>query len=63
MGFLKRLFRNVFRDGVAPQGTSSFDHLSEDDLDSHLRVVRYGDFVLTDAVRPSYDLQVVPTAC
>lgn len=62
MGFLKRLFRNVFRDGVTPQGTSSFDHLSEDDLDSHLRVVRYGDFVLTDAVRPSYDLQVVPSA-
>lgn len=62
MGFLKRLFRNVFRDGVAPQGTSSFDHLSEDELDAHLRVVRYGDFVLTDAIRPSYDLQVVPTA-
>jgi hypothetical protein len=61
MGFLKRLFRNVFHDGVAPQGTSSFDHLSEDELEAHLRVVRYGDFVLTDAVRPSYDLQVVPS--
>lgn len=62
MGFLKRLFRNVFRDGVAPQGTSSFDHLSEADLEAHLRVARYGDFVLTEAVRPSYDLQVVPAA-
>lgn len=62
MGFLKRLFRNVFRDGVAPQGASSFEHLTEEELEAHLRVVRYGDFVLTDAVRPSYDLQVVPSA-
>jgi hypothetical protein len=29
-------------------------------LTSHLRVDRYGDFRLTDAVRPSIDLQVVP---
>ena len=62
MGFLKRLFRNVFRDGAAPQGISSFERLSEDELEAHLGVVRYGEFVLTDAVRPSYDLQVVPAA-
>ncbi|MBX7074719.1 MAG: hypothetical protein K1X71_16375 [Pirellulales bacterium] len=62
MGFLKRLFRNVFRDGGVPHGASSFDHLSEAELEAHLRVVRYGEFVLTDAIRPSYDLQVVPTA-
>jgi hypothetical protein len=61
MGFLKRLFRNVFRDGVPSVGTSSFERLSEEELDAHLGVVRYGDFVLTDAVRPSYDLQVVPS--
>ena len=60
MGFLKRFFRNVFRDGAAPTGTSSFEQLSEEDLEAHLGVVRYGDFVLTDAVRPSYDLQIVP---
>lgn len=41
--------------------TSSFDHLSEEELEAHLGVVRYGDFMLTDAVRPSYDLQVVPS--
>jgi len=29
-------------------------------LEAHLVVSRYYDFVLTDAVRPSYDLQVVP---
>ncbi|MGW8257088.1 MAG: hypothetical protein ACWGMZ_06360 [Thermoguttaceae bacterium] len=60
MGFLKRFFRNVFREGAMPAGGSSFEHLSEDELEAHLGVSRYGDFSLTEAVRPSYDLQVVP---
>ncbi len=62
MGFLKRFFRNVFRDGAPSMTMSSFDHLSEDELEAHLGVVRYGSFMLTEAVRPSYDLQVVPSA-
>lgn len=61
MGFLKKIFRNVFRDGSQVGTTSSFAKLSEEDLETHLRVNRYGSFVLTDAVRPSYDLQVVPS--
>jgi len=61
MGFLKRFFRNVLREGSLPAGTSSFEHLSEEELEAHLGVCRYGSFLLTDAVRPSYDLQVVPT--
>ncbi len=61
MGFLKKFFRNVFREGTIPPGTSSFEHLSEEELETHLAVARYGDFVLTEAVRPSYDLQVVPS--
>ena len=60
MGFLKKFFRNVFREGTMPAGTSSFAHLSEEELEAHLGVARYGDFELTEAVRPSYDLQVVP---
>jgi len=60
MGFLKRFFRNVFREGSAPVGTSSFERLSEEELEAHLGVSRYGNFQLSDAVRPSYDLQVVP---
>ena len=60
MGFLKKFFRNVIRDGSVPVGTSSFERLSEDELEAHLGVARYGAFQLTDAVRPSYDLQVVP---
>ena len=60
MGFLKKFFRNVFRDGSPPQTSSSFEHLSEEQLEAHLGVSRYGDFHLTGAVRPSYDLQIVP---
>ena len=62
MGFFKRLFKNVFREGH-PQANvgSSFERVDEDALEAHLEVVRYGDFVLTDAVRPSFDLKVVPT--
>jgi hypothetical protein len=34
--------------------------VSAEKLANHLRTDRYGDFRLTDAVRPSLDLQVVP---
>jgi hypothetical protein len=61
MGFLKRFFRNVFHEGEPTAiRHSSFEHLSEEELEAHLGVQRYGNFRLTDAVRPSYDLQVVP---
>lgn len=61
MGFLKKFLRNVVRDGSVPIGTSSFEELSEEELEAHLGVSRYGNFELTDAVRPSYDLDVVPS--
>ena len=35
MGFLKRFFRNVFRDGSVPVGTSSFERLGEEELEAH----------------------------
>ena len=62
MGFLKNFFRNVFHEDSLVECTSSFERLSEDELEAHLGVCRYGNFVLTDAVRPSYDLNVVPSA-
>ena len=61
MGFLKKFFRNVVRDGSVPLGNSSFETLSEEELEAHLGIARYGNFQLTDAVRPSYDLKVVPS--
>lgn len=64
MGFLKDFFTNVFDEPTVTQAppASSFDALSEDELETHLAVSRYGDFELTDAVRPSYALEVVPSA-
>ncbi|QGJ69807.1 Hypothetical protein PBC10988_14940 [Planctomycetales bacterium 10988] len=60
MGFLKRFLHNVFREEASPAIGSSFEHLSEEELESHLEIRQYGDFRLSDAVRPSFDLQIVP---
>ncbi|MCA9229935.1 MAG: hypothetical protein KDA57_04735 [Planctomycetales bacterium] len=62
MGFLKNFFNNVFHEDAVAQVASSFHQLSEDELEAHLGVNRYDSFVLTDAVRPSYDLDVVPSS-
>ncbi|QDU54477.1 hypothetical protein [Aeoliella mucimassa] len=66
MGFLKSFFDDVFADerpaAVSVPPTSSFEQISERDLEAHLQVDRYGDFLLTGAVRPSFNLEVVPTA-
>lgn len=62
MGFLKRFQKSGQRDEYRHRGPSSFENLSEDQIEAHLGVSRYGRFRLTDAIRPSYDLQVVPTA-
>lgn len=61
MSFIQRFTRNPTRESQT-QGHSSFENLSDDQLETHLRIARYGGFTLTDAVRPSYDLQVVPRA-
>ncbi len=60
MGFLKKFFRNAFREEAQSSAPSSFERLSEEELEAHLGVTKYGRFLLTGAVRPSYDLQVVP---
>ena len=60
MGFLKKFLKTNTRDGETSQGLSSFKDVSEDELNAHMEVARYGNFTLTDAVRPSYSLDVVP---
>jgi hypothetical protein len=62
MGFLKNFFTNVYPDEVAGASRGGFSQLSEDELEAHLGVARYGEFELSDAVRPSYGLEVVPSA-
>lgn len=39
---------------------TSFGSLTDAQLEAHLEVSRYGTFELTDAIRPSVDLQVIP---
>jgi hypothetical protein len=62
MGFLKNFFTNVYSNETVPRRASGFNQLSEAELEAHLGVARYGDFELSDAVRPSYSLEVVPSA-
>ena len=45
---------------AAKAEANSFAGVSFKDLEAHLDVFRYGAFELTDAVRPAYDLKVVP---
>jgi hypothetical protein len=40
--------------------TSSFESLTSEQIEAHMEKFRYGSFDLTDAVRPSFDLQVIP---
>ncbi len=61
MGFLKRITKPGASENLPASGQPwSFERLSDDELQTHMGISRYGVFDLTDAVRPSYDLQVVP---
>jgi len=60
MSFLQRFLERVLRNNPSRMARTSFDDLSQDQLDAHLLVGRYGNFMLTDAVRPSIGLEVIP---
>lgn len=61
MGFLKRILRNgVGDDTLRGTANGSFETLSDAELQTHMGIDTYGVFDLTDAVRPSYDLQIIP---
>lgn len=62
MSFLQRFLERVLRNNPGRMSRTSFDDLSQEQLDDHLRVERYGDFLLTDAIRPSISLDVIPRA-
>jgi len=62
MGFLKKVIKNTHREGGVESLSSGFDHLSEEQLEHHLSLKQYGSFRLTDAIRPSYNLEAVPSA-
>lgn len=61
MGFLKRILRNGASDDTLREiSRGSFDALSDEELQTHMGINTYGVFDLTDAIRPSYDLQIIP---
>ena len=60
MSFIQRFLERVLRNNPERMPRTSFDDLSQEQLDAHLKVGRYGNFQLTDAVRPSIGLDVVP---
>ncbi len=60
MSFIQRFLERVLRTNASRMPRTSFDDLSQDQLDAHLRVGRYGSFSLTEAVRPSIGLEVIP---
>ncbi|MDA7951181.1 MAG: hypothetical protein MPJ24_06800 [Pirellulaceae bacterium] len=64
MGFLQQFFRDVFNENQQQQtpaeSEKDFGKLSEEMLDLHMKIAKYDDFVLTDAIRPSIDLKVKP---
>ena len=62
MGFLKQFFTNVFEDEKVTRTGKVFEQLSQGEMEAHLGIQRYGEFMLTDAIRPSYNLEVVPSA-
>ncbi len=61
MGFLKRILRNgATAESIPSVSDGSFETLSDEELQTHIGIRSYGMFDLTDAIRPSYDLQIVP---
>ncbi|MFG0253818.1 MAG: hypothetical protein ACF787_01765 [Rhodopirellula sp. JB053] len=61
MGFLKRILRPNPQDSVGtPVAPGSFERLSDEELQVHMGIKTYGAFELTDAIRPSYDVQIAP---
>jgi hypothetical protein len=60
MSFIQRFLERVLRHNTRRMPRTSFEDLSQDELDAHLQVGRYGEFQLTDAIRPSFDLEIVP---
>ncbi|MGN6137101.1 MAG: hypothetical protein ACTHOU_21670 [Aureliella sp.] len=42
------------------QTVTKFQQVTEDQLEAHMEVFRYGTFDLTDAIRPSIELEILP---
>jgi hypothetical protein len=62
MGFLKRIWRSAASETCQPSSATSFDQITPAQLSAHLHADCYGDFALTEAIRPSFDVKITPRA-
>jgi len=60
MSTLKRFYRNVLQNHVSFISGTNEERIHTLELESHLATTKYGNFTLTDAVRPSFDLKIIP---
>jgi len=60
MGTLKRFYRNVLQNRISFASGADESRIHNLELESHLATLTYGNFTLTDAVRPSFDLKIIP---
>lgn len=60
MNTLKRFYRNVLQNHVSFVSGTNEERIHALELESHLATIKYDNFTLTDAVRPSFDLKVIP---
>jgi len=60
MNTLKRFYRNVLQNHASFMSDTNEERIHVLELESHLATVKYGKFTLTDAVRPSFDLTIIP---
>ena len=60
MSTLKRFYRNVLQSRVSFVSGTHEDRVHALELESHLATTTYGNFTLTDAIRPSLDLAIIP---
>ena len=60
MDTLKRFYRNVLQNRLAFVSGTNEDRIHSLELESHLVTAKYHNFTLTEAIRPSLDLTIIP---
>jgi hypothetical protein len=60
MGTLSNFLSTGYRDGTPSRDVSSFRNLTEEQLEKHMSIAQYNDFMLTNAVRPAFNPVVIP---
>ena len=60
MSTLKRFYRNVIQNRISFVSGRNEERFHTLEIESHLATETYGNFMLTDAIRPSLNLNIIP---